>query len=69
MGARAWIFAALLLVSSGLVVAGVAAWSEPAGLVVGGVLLAVWGWLVLGDLPTGARPADWRPAAVEDIDT
>lgn len=52
MSAREGMFAALLLVASGLVVAGVAGWSWPAALVVAGVLLAAWAWLMLAEVPT-----------------
>lgn len=36
----------LLLVSAGLVVAGVVLWSVPAALVVAGVVVGAWAWLV-----------------------
>lgn len=42
-------FACLLLVAAGLVTAGVHRANSTAGLVVAGVLLGLWGWLVLGE--------------------
>lgn len=47
---REAILAVLLAVSGMLVVAGVAAWSAPAGLVVAGLLLAGWSCLVLAEV-------------------
>jgi len=47
---RELIFAVLLLVAGGLVVAGLAAVHHAAGLVAAGVLLAAWSWLILGDV-------------------
>lgn len=57
MSIREWIFAVLLAVAGALVVAGVARWSVTASMVTAGVLLAGWGWLVLGDSsgPGGER--------------
>jgi hypothetical protein len=43
------IFAALLAVAALLVSFGAAEFHDGAGLAVGGVLLAAWSWLVLGD--------------------
>lgn len=50
MTVRAWIFAVVLAVAAGLVVAGVAAFSRGGALVVAGGLLAGWAWLILGDV-------------------
>lgn len=49
MSVREWIFAVLLAMAGVLVVTGIARWSTAAALVASGVLLAGWGWLVLGD--------------------
>lgn len=46
---RVWIFAALLAVAAVLVTVGAASFHSGAGKIVGGVLLAVWAWLVLAD--------------------
>lgn len=43
------IFAAVLVVASVMISVGVALYAFGAGLAVGGVLLAVLGWLLLGD--------------------
>ena len=44
---RRWpVLEVLLAVAGTLVTLGVAGWSVHAGLIVGGVLLAVWAWLV-----------------------
>lgn len=43
---RDWIFAALLLVAIALVVIGVAGWSVHLALIVAGVLVGGWAWLV-----------------------
>lgn len=51
MAARALIFALVLLVAGGLIVAGVALLAPPVALIVAGVLLGPWAWLVLGDTP------------------
>jgi hypothetical protein len=50
MAAREWIFAALLFIAGCIVVAGFATFHDGLALVVGGVLLAGWSWLVFGDL-------------------
>lgn len=47
---RELILAALLAIAAGLVVAGAVAWSVPAGLVVAGIVLALWSWLILGEV-------------------
>jgi hypothetical protein len=52
---REVIFAAVLLVACGLVVAGVAVLSTSGAFIVAGVVLAGWSWLVLSE-PT-SRPA------------
>lgn len=44
---RDWILAGLLAVAMGLIVAGVYQWSTGAALIVAGVLLVGWAWLVL----------------------
>lgn len=49
MTARTLIFAAVLLLAAGAVTKGAATASEAAGWIVGGVLLAGWAWLVLGE--------------------
>lgn len=49
MGQRGLIFAAVLLVACGLIVAGAALLHPSAGLVVGGLLLIGWSYLVLGE--------------------
>ena len=49
MAAREWIFAFLLAVAGGLVVAGSATLHAGLALAVAGVLLAAWSWLVLGE--------------------
>lgn len=56
MGVRAWIFAAVLLLAGGLIVAGAALVHPAAAFVVAGVLLAPWAWLVLGE----SKAADTR---------
>lgn len=43
------IFAAVLAAAFGLITAGVATFSAGAGYIVGGVLLAVWSALLLGE--------------------
>lgn len=47
---RERIMAGLLAVAAALVVVGVAGWSTQAGCVVAGLLLALWAWLVLGEV-------------------
>lgn len=59
---REVLFGASLLVAAGLIVAGVAGWSGELSLIVGGVLLAGWSWLVL----SAAGSPDVPPAEVED---
>lgn len=49
MGVRAMVFAAVLLVAAGLIVAGVALVHPAAALITAGMLLAPWAWLVLGE--------------------
>lgn len=50
------VLAVLLALAGAAVVFGVALWSVPAAFVVGGVLGAVWSWLVLADgSPRGDR--------------
>jgi hypothetical protein len=44
---REAVFAALLIVAAGLIVAGVALVAVPVALVIAGLLLAGWAWLVL----------------------
>lgn len=55
MTRREWIFALLTLVAGGLVIAGVAGWSGSVALVVAGVLLAGWSWLLLSE-PGKGKP-------------
>lgn len=50
MTAREWTLAALLAVAIGLIVAGVADFSDEAAKIAAGVLLAGWAWLVLGEV-------------------
>lgn len=50
MAAREVLFATLLLVAGALVVSGAAVVHPAAGLVVGGLLLAGWSWLILGEV-------------------
>lgn len=52
---REAIFAAVLLIAGALFVLGVALLFLPAAFMVGGVLLAVWAWLVL---TTPSKPGD-----------
>lgn len=47
---RERILAVLLAVAGGLVVVGVALVSQAAAFVAGGVLLAAWSWLLLGEV-------------------
>lgn len=47
---RERIFAVLLAVAGGLIVAGVALWSDVFALVAAGVLLGAWAWLILGEV-------------------
>lgn len=54
MAAREWIFAVLIFVAGVLIVAGFATLHVGLALVVGGVLLAGWSWLVFGDLKSEA---------------
>ena len=49
MSRRAFAFALALLISIGFVVYGVALISVPHALIVAGVLLAPWAWLVLSE--------------------
>jgi hypothetical protein len=42
--------AVLLLVAAGLIVAGTARFSTGAALIIAGVLLALWSWLVFGEV-------------------
>lgn len=46
---RELIFAVALVVSAACITVGVSLVSREAGWVAGGVLLALWSWLVLGD--------------------
>ena len=48
---REWILGGLLAIAAGLVVAGFAQFSTRVALIVGGVLLAVFAWLVFGEVP------------------
>lgn len=66
MSVREATFALFLGIASALVVAGVAGWSTPAALIVGGVLLAGWSWLILADTPGPPARPEWRPAVDED---
>lgn len=50
MTAREWLLALLLAIAAALVTAGVADVSSEAGMVIGGILLAAWAWLVLGEV-------------------
>lgn len=68
MSVREAMFAAMLAAASVLVVAGVAGWSGPAALIVAGLLLAGWSWLMLGDTPGPPTPPDWR-ASVDEADS
>lgn len=47
---REWILGVLLAVAAGLVIYGVALLSAAAGFVVGGVLVALWSWLLFGEV-------------------
>lgn len=49
MSVREALFALLLLAAAGLVTVGAAVVHESAGLIVGGVLLAAWSWLILAE--------------------
>lgn len=49
MSLREWMLAGLLAVAAGLVVRGLFEWSDGAGWVGSGVLLAAWCWFVLAD--------------------
>lgn len=49
MGIRERAFALVLLISGTLITIGVGLVSVPAAMVVAGVALAVWAWLVLSD--------------------
>lgn len=49
MTGHEWAFAGLLLLAGCLIAAGAAIAYPPAGLIVGGLLLAAWSWLLLGD--------------------
>lgn len=51
-----FIFGALLAVAFGMVSVGSEQLIHGAGLIVGGVLLALWSWLLFGDLPGTADP-------------
>lgn len=57
MTAREWLFAGVLLAAGALVVGGCATVSRGLGLVVAGVLLAGWSWLILGELD-GPAPSE-----------
>jgi hypothetical protein len=46
---RESLFAALTAIACSLVVAGVGSVHRPSGLIVGGVLLGGWAWLVLAE--------------------
>lgn len=50
MPVRAVLLAAVLLAAGCLVVAGFAGFSGEAAMIVAGVLLATWGWLILGEV-------------------
>lgn len=50
MAARELIFAGLLLIAGALVARGAYMLDPAVGLIVGGAALAVWSWLVLGDI-------------------
>ena len=60
MTVREWIFAALLAVAGSLITYGAALAWEPAGFIVGGVLLALWSWSLLAgpDAPSIAATDD-----------
>jgi hypothetical protein len=47
---RERILAFLLAVSAGLITVGVACYSRGGALIVGGVLLAGWSWLLVGEV-------------------
>lgn len=49
---REWIFAAWLALAAIAVVVGVAGVSHDAAWIVGGVLFAAWGYLMLGEVGT-----------------
>lgn len=49
MSLRDLTLAGALLLAGGLVVVGVSRINDAAGLITGGVLLALWSWLVLAD--------------------
>lgn len=47
---REWVFAVLLALAGVAVVIGVAGIAASAAWIVGGVLLAAWSWLMLGEV-------------------
>lgn len=47
---REWMLGVLLALAAGLVVRGVAGYSADAAFVVGGLLLALFAWLFLGEV-------------------
>lgn len=49
MSRQALVFAVVLLAAGVMVSIGAAAVYRPSGLIVAGLLLALWSWLVLGD--------------------
>jgi hypothetical protein len=54
MSKREAILALLLAVAATMVVVGAAQLAEPVAWILGGLLLAVWSWLILADIP--AKP-------------
>ena len=50
------ILAIVLAVAALMIAAGVAMWSVPAGMVVAGILVAAFGWLLLADAPEPQQP-------------
>lgn len=55
MAARELLFAVLLLIAAGLVTVGAWRLDQSVGLIVGGILLAGWSWLLLGDIDEQAQ--------------
>jgi hypothetical protein len=45
--------AVLLLVAAGLITAGAARFSTGAAFIIAGVLLALWSWLIFGEVDAG----------------
>lgn len=50
MSVREWMLACLLAAAGLLITFGAYSFDADLGFVVGGVLLAVWGWFVLGEV-------------------